>query len=292
MARSVDVLNPEKRETPQQDGNTSDRPSETGSDDGANQDGDTSTAQQESPEDYTDPNTVTAYWHDLLGKFGSQSRLKYSDRLFKQMVLEVSKVQPNRLYEWVNRNLSPNQLKPIRDSSKFRGNVISFSGKYIQQYTRELLGGPQEQEVVWEYWIRDQRNHITYTYYTLEKANFEMSRGSAVQGTGIFLNTQVYDLLNPQGERKKGRQVLVLGPRLRPFFTPSESEQSAPVRWFEYLLGGLIVFFFGLFLIMVYISLSRDPDGQGAYVSDLRRRKLNREDADQDDEEPFSPNSS
>ncbi len=294
MARSVDVLNEQQPDTAQEQRKDETSP-EPRLKDGASKEDDASTADLAPPEDYTNQQAVTAYWHKLLGDIEKQSRLEFTDPLFKQMVQEVSKVPTRRLTDWVNANLSPNQLKPIQKAGTHRGDVIAFKGKYVQQYARELLGGPQEQEVIWEYWIRDQKNHITYTFYTLEKADFEISRGSAVQGTGVYLNTQLYDLLNPQGERTQGRHVLVLGPRLRPFFTPSASEQSAPIRWFEYTLMGLIVFFFGLFLVMVYISMSNDPQGPGEYVSDIRKRKLKNKEGDPNtgdsQEPPFTDSS-
>ncbi len=249
------------------------------------------TKQLSPPKNYRNRNAVTTYWNRLLKPLDRTSRLNASDPLFKTMIQEVYRVNADQMKNWVNEQLTPNRLKPIKEAGQHRGEIISFRGQYLQRYKKEGLNAPGDDDAVWEYWIRDQKNHLTYTFYTLRKENFAVSRGTDVKGTGIYLNTQTYELLNPRGNRNLDRHVVVVGYQLHPFFSSPEAERTAPIRWFEYLLGGLIVLTFGIFLIMVYVSLRSDPDGQPDHIQDIRRRKLQKR-REKNEPDDISPDNS
>ncbi len=249
------------------------------------------------PEDYTNRKQVISYWGKLLSSLDRDNSLPMDHPLYHRMIRELKRVEPDRFEGWVNRDIKPSWLTDENEKRLHRGKIVSFKGQYM--YGRQLNVPGADDLKVWEFWLRDQENGVTYTVHALHDVNFRIERGTYIRGKGLFLQSPIYELKKPgpEGKTRAARTIFLLSHRLSPGY-PNRQGGMHAVDWLELLLGGLFLLFLCIFIVVVFITTRKDVEKKTRYLQRLRKGRNKDErsdkmetedDVDQSDDSSTTP---
>ncbi len=227
------------------------------------------------PRDYGNREHVISYWGKLLSGVSGDEALPMDDPLYHRMIRELQRVKPDTLDRWVSEKIKPDWLTNQNEKKLHRGKVVSFRGQYL--YGRQLPVPGVEDLSIWEIWLRNQEEEVTYTIHSLTDVNFRLQRGTYLKGEGIFLQSPLYELKDPAGREnvRYSRTLFLLSHELEPAY-PNRREGMAAIDWFELLLGGLASLFLAIFIVVVYMSTRGEAGKKTEYLRRLRegRKKM------------------